>query len=233
MMRENQFPKNPIEQQAYIEFERNLAPKVSSYISFAMAVENDLLGVKSQIETGDFSLRRFFNGVNFNRIKTDNDGLALEDDFQSLLGSELNHASGGRYGVSLESILPGGTRRDVLCQIDDFKATIELKMSERWTVEHYLEALEKQLQGQYMMAENSKIGFFVIVLQTRGRTWMLPGGGRIGFDQLLELLQKKALEKAVADSALFLRVIGIDASPKADFRQERAVKTGGKVDVVK
>jgi len=225
MMREDQYPRALLEQRAYSEFERNLAPQVSSYVSFAMAVENDLLTVKSQIETGDFSLRRFFSGISFDRIKTDNDGLALEDDFQSLLGSELNHASRGRYTVALESILSGGTRRDVLCQKEDYRATIELKMSERWTVEHYIEALEKQLQGQYMMAENSKIGFFVIVLQKKGRNWDLPDGARIEFDQLLELLQKRAREKSAADSALFLRVIGIDASPKSDFRQERTVKT--------
>jgi hypothetical protein len=233
MMREEQYPRNQIEQRLYLEFERNLAPKVSSYINFAMAVENDLLTVKSQVETGDFSLRRFFNGISFDRVKTDNDGLALEDDFQSLLGSELNHASGGRYAVSLESILPGGTRRDVLCQMDDFKATIELKMSVRWTVDNYIEALEKQLQGQYMMAENSKIGFFVIVLQTKDRKWDLPGGGQIGFDRLLELLKKVALQKQIADNSLYLRVIGIDASPKADFRQERTVKPATKAGTVK
>lgn len=224
-MREDQHPRVQIEQRAYSDFERNLAPEVSSYVSSAMAVENDLLTVKGQIETGDFSLSRFFSGISFDRIKTDNGGLALEDDFQSLLGSELNHASRGRYTVALESILPGGTLRDVLCQKDDYRVTIELKMSERWTVDDYIEALEKQLQGQYMMGENSKIGFFVIALQKKGRTWDLSGGGRIEFDQLLELLQKKAKEKSEADSALFLRVIGIVASPKTDFRQERAVKT--------
>jgi hypothetical protein len=150
---------------------------------------------------GDFSLRRFFNAVNFNRIKSDNDGLALEEDFQALLGSELNHAASGRYLVALEPILPGGTRRDVLCQVDSFRATIELKMSMRWTVPQYVEALEQQLQGQYMMAENSKIGFFVIVLQ-EAKKWNVPGGGRVDFDGLLSLLREKAREKEIADSSV-------------------------------
>jgi hypothetical protein len=66
--------------------------------------------------------------------------------------------------VTLESILPEGTRRDVLCQKGSLRATVELKMSLRWTLEDYAEALEKQLQGQYMMAPNSKIGFFVVEL---------------------------------------------------------------------
>ena len=83
------------------------------------------------------------------------------------------------------------------------------------------------------MAENSKIGFFVIVLQKQNRKWDLPGSNRIGFGRLLELLQKKAQEKAATDSALFLRVIGIDASPKTDFRQEHTTKAAARAGSVK
>src|SRR5262249_53762250 len=93
MMREEQYARKPIAQTEYLEFERDFAPRVSDYKAFAMAVETDLLTVKSQIETGEFSLRRFFNSLSFERIKTDNDGLALEEDFQALLGSELNHVA--------------------------------------------------------------------------------------------------------------------------------------------
>ena len=221
MMREEQYAKKPISQTDYLEFERRFAPRVSEYMAFAMAVETDLLTVKSQIETGDFSLRRFFNSLNFNRIKTRNDGLALEEDFQTLLGSELNHAAGSRYAVTLEPILPEGTRRDVLCQTGSLRATVELKMSIRWTLADYIEALDKQLQGQYMMAPNSKIGFFVVVLQKQ-RTWNGPDGKRIRFDELLGILKNKAREKEIADSSVFLRVIGIDATPKENFRSARS-----------
>lgn len=223
MMREEQYAKKPIPQNEYTEFERSFAPKVSEYIEFAMAVESDLLRVKNQLETGEFSLRRFFNSLNFNRIKTDNDGLALEEDFQALLGSELNHATAGRYVVTLESILPEGTRRDVLCQTGPLRATVELKMSLRWTLADYIEALEKQLQGQYMMAPNSKIGFFVVVLQEQ-RTWKGPDRNYIGFDELLSLLKSKAREKEIDDSSVYLRVIGINATRKEDFRSARPVK---------
>lgn len=220
MMREEQYAKKPIAQTDYLEFERSFAPRVSEYMAFAMAVETDLLTVKSQIETGDFSLRRFFNSLNFNRIKTDNDGLALEEDFQALLGSELNHAAGSRYVVTLEPILPEGTRRDVLCQTSSLRATVELKMSLRWTLADYIEALEKQLQGQYMMAPNSKIGFFVVVLQKQ-RTWDGLDGKPIGFDEILGILKSKAREKEIADRSVYLRVIGINATPKEDFRSAR------------
>ncbi|MBR0775824.1 H-NS histone family protein [Bradyrhizobium diazoefficiens] len=227
MMREAQYTKQPIAQADYPEFERSFAPVISDYIAFAMAVETDLLTVKSEIETGDFSLRRFFSSVNFKRIKTDNDGLALEEDFQALLGSELNHVAGGRYEVTLESILPEGTRRDVLCQANSLRATVELKMSLRWTLADYIEALEKQLQGQYMKAPNSKIGFFVVVLQKQ-RKWDGPDGKSIKFDELLAILRDRARKKEIADNSVFLRVIGIDATPKEDFRAAKnAIKIAG------
>ncbi|MFC1748020.1 H-NS family nucleoid-associated regulatory protein, partial [Pseudomonadota bacterium] len=223
MMREEQCTKKPIAQTEYLEFERSFAPSPSEYIEFAMAVETDLLTVKNQIETGEFSLRSFFNSVNFNRIKTDNDGLALEDDFQALLGNELNHAAGDRYAVTLEPILPERTRRDVLCQTGSLRATVELKMSRRWTLNDYIEALEKQLYGQYMVAQNSKIGFFVIVLQKQ-RRWVGPDGKYIGFDELLNILKDKAREKEIVDSSVHLRIIGIDATPKENFRSAKKVR---------
>ncbi|AOE88110.1 hypothetical protein [Pseudomonas sp. TCU-HL1] len=218
MMREEQFATTPIAQTEYFEFERSFAPRISTYVEFAMAIETDLLTAKSQIETGEFSLRRFFNLLTFNRIKSDNEGLALEEDFQALLGSELNHTAGGRYTVTLESILPEGTRRDVLCQSGTLRATVELKMSVRWTLNDYLQALKDQLQGQYMMAPNSKIGFFIVVLQKK-RKWKSPEGKWIGFDEVIAILKNKAREEEIKDSSVFLRVIGIDASPKEDFRE--------------
>lgn len=217
-LREEQAYVVPVAQQNYVTFERDFAPPVTEYTAFAQAVHNDLLTVKRDIEHGEFSLRRIFNLVVMKHIKTDTEGLALEEDFQALLGSELNHACGGRYVVTLEPILPAATRRDVLCQVGDFRATVELKMSERWTVADYLVALAEQLRGQYMQAPNSKVGFFVVVLQRR-RTWDNPAGGKLNFDGLISLLEQKALELQATDPALFLRIVGIDAAPQHDFRK--------------
>ena len=222
-MREEEAYVAPVAQQSYATFERDFAPPLTGFTQFAQAVHNDLLAVKRGIERGEFSLRRFFNLVVMEHIKTETEGLALEEDFQALLGSELNHASGGRYGVTLEPILPAATRRDVLCQAEELRATVELKMSERWTVADYLVALSEQLKGQYMQASNSKIGFFVIVLQ-RHRKWVDPAGGEVDFAGLIGLLEAKALELQADDPALFLRIVGIDAAPQADFRETMAAK---------
>jgi hypothetical protein len=220
-MREEEAYVAPVAQQDYDRFERDFAPPVTGFLQFAQAVHNDLIAVKREIEYGEFSLRRFFNLVVMHHVKTDTEGLALEEDFQALLGSELNHASRGRYGVALEPILPAATRRDVLCQAGGMRATVELKMSERWTVADYLVALTEQLKGQYMQAADSKIGFFVVVLQ-RQRTWDNPAGGKLDFAGLIRLLEAKALALQAGDPALFLRIVGIDAAPQADFRQSMA-----------
>ncbi len=220
-MREDEAAIPPLAQQNYDKFELDFAPPVTSYVSFAQTVHDDLLAVKRSVEQGEFSLRRFFNSLTFEHVKTDTEGLALEEDFQALLGSELNHVCLGRYGVTLEPILPDSTRRDVLCQIGDLRATVELKMSIRWTLEDYLVALEHQLKGQYMQSANSKIGFLVVVLQ-KERRWNLPSGGTVDFPGLLDILRAKARELQTADSCLFLRVVGIDATAKEDFRAVRA-----------
>lgn len=220
-MREEEAFVAPLPQQDYSKFERDFAPPVTDFIQFAQAVHNDLLAVKRDIEIGEFSLRRFFNQIVMDHIKTDNEGLALEEDFQALLGSALNHASRGRYDVTLEPILPAATRRDVLCQVKEFRATIELKMSERWTVPDYLVALSEQLRGQYMQASNSRIGFFVVVLQ-RQRKWKSPTGGLIDFAGLIRLLELRALELQAENPTLFLRIIGIDAKPQPDYRKSLA-----------
>lgn len=220
-MREEEAYVVPVAQQNYAKFERDFAPPVTGFTAFAQAVHNDLLAVKRDIEHGEFSLRRMFNLVVMEHIKTETEGLALEEDFQALLGSELNHASGSRYVVTLEPILPAATRRDVLCQVGDLRATVELKMSERWTVADYLVALEEQLKGQYMQTPNSKVGFFVVVLQRR-KKWDNPAGGKLDFDGLIALLKQKALELQATDPALFLRIVGIDAAPQDDFRKTMA-----------
>ena len=223
VMREDEAAMPPLPQAAYDKFEHDLAPPVTDHSSFAHAVHNDLLKVRRDIERGEYSLRRFFSSIMFEHVKTDSDGLALEEDFQSLLASELNHASRGRYTVTLEPILPELTRRDVLCQAGTSRATIELKMSERWTLDHYMTALDMQLKGQYMRAPDSKIGFFVVVLQ-RPRKWRRSGAGSIDFERLLEILAARARELQAADPALFLRVVGIDATPVQGFRSPKPAR---------
>jgi hypothetical protein len=221
-MRENQAARPPIPQQRYNDFERHFTADVTDTTSFAMAVHSDLLAVKYNIEQGEFSLRRFFSDLSFKRLTSDEEGLALEVDFQRLLASELNHLANGRYSVTVEPHTAEAKRRDVLCSKGDMYASIELKMSERWTLEQYVEAMEKQLVGQYMRHRKATTGFLVVVLQKVGRTWLDTATGRkVDFNGLLAILRSKALELEAKNRTRYLRVIGIDATPPVNFRNAK------------
>lgn len=223
-MREAQFSRPPLAQQKYNDFERDFTADAADTTSFAMSVHSDLLAVKYDIEWGEYSLRRFFTDVALkkrakNKTEGEKEGLALEADFQSLLASELHHHSKGRYSVTVEPHTAESKRRDVLCSKGDMSASIELKMSMRWTLERYEEALEQQLVGQYMRHRKATTGFLIIVLQEEGRTWNDPKtGGKVDFKGLLAILSEKALRLESRDRRRYLRVIGIDATKPKNFR---------------
>ncbi|MGF6368012.1 hypothetical protein OKW40_000762 [Paraburkholderia sp. RAU6.4a] len=225
-MRERQFAKAPLSQISYDQFENDFKADVTDTLSLAMAVHSDLLAVKYDIERGEHSLRNFFSALDFTRVNKkgvlgEQAGLALEVEFQRLLASELNHHALGRYSVTVESNTAESKRRDVLCSRNDWRASIELKMSERWTLDDYVIALERQLLGQYMRHNKATIGFLVLVLQTKDRRWKnLETGKTVGFDELLSLLGKKAQALESKNRSLYLRVIGIDATAPDDFRKK-------------
>lgn len=230
-LRERQFTREPLAQVRYDQFERDFRGDVTGTTSFAMAVQADLHAVRYDIERGDHSLRSFFSEVDFTRINSPGTngakaGMALEVHFQRLLASELNHHARRRYSITMEPHTAESKRRDVYCSKGDWGASIELKMSERWTLEEYLVALEDQLVGQYMRNNKATIGFLVLVLQ-RDRRWKDPVTGRLTltFADVLSALSLKAQALEAADRSRYLRVIGINAVEPADFRAKPPSKT--------
>ena len=229
-MRENQFSRSPIAQQNYNAFEENFRGQITDTISFAMKVHSDLLAVKYDIEYGEYSLRRFFTKVAFKkRYNTveegDRETLALEADFQCLLASELHHHSDGLYSVTVEPHTAESNRRDVLCSKGEMFASIELKMSRRWTLEMYEKTLEDQLVGQYMRHSKATTGFLVIVLQEPNRKWKDSNTREtFNFNQLIDRLSQKALQLMSKNRNRYLRVIGIDATEPENFRNTSKTK---------
>jgi len=222
-MREAQSARPPLAQLKYSDFERNFTADVTDTTSFAMKVESNLLAVKYDIEQGEYSLRRFFTEVSMkkqpkSKAEGDKEGLALEADFQRLLASELHHHAKGLYTVTVEPHTAESKRRDVLCSKGNMFASIELKMSRRWSYEDYEVALEKQLVGQYMRHNKATTGFLIIVLQ-EARTWNNPmSGKKLDFGAVLAMLRDKALALESKDRQRYLRVIGIDATKPENFR---------------
>jgi hypothetical protein len=226
-LRERQFARQPFPQAKYDQFEKDFRADATDSLSFAMAIHSDLQAVKYDIERGEHSLRSFFSKLDFKHVhkkgqEGEKAGLALEIDFQRLLASELNHHACERYSVSVESHTAESKRRDVLCSRNDWRASIELKMSVRWTLDDYVEALERQLVGQYMRHNMAMTGFLVLVLQTKDRQWKNPATGKmVGFDEVLTILREKAQALESNNRSMYLRVIGIDATTPSDFRKDR------------
>lgn len=222
-MREAQSARPPLAPLKYSDFERTFTADVTDTTSFAMKVESDLLAVKYDIEQGEYSLRRFFTEVVMTKhpkrkSEGDKQGLALEADFQSLLASELHHHSKDLYTVAVEPHTAESKRRDVLCSKGSMFASIELKMSRRWSYEDYEVALEKQLVGQYMRNNKATTGFLVVVLQ-EARTWNDPKTGKkLDFEAILAMLRENALALECKHRKLYLRVVGIDATKPKNFR---------------
>lgn len=223
-LREQQFTRKPLPQLKYAKFEEDFCGDINGTTSFAMAVHTDLRAVRYDVERGEHSLRSFFSDVDFTRANKKGAegkkaGLALEAHFQKLLASELNHHARARYSVTVESHTAEAKRRDILCSKDDWRASIELKMSARWDLKDYLVALEDQLVGQYMRHNKAMTGFLVLVLQTKGRQWTDPKTKKkLNFQQVLAILSAKAQELEAKDRRRYLRVIGIDATKPDDFR---------------
>lgn len=223
-LRERQFTREPLAQVKYAKFEEDFRRDVTGTTSFAMAVHADLRAVQYDIERGEHSLRSFFSEVDFRRVNKkgaegEKAALALEAHFQRLLASELNHHARARYSVTVESQTAEAKRRDILCSKDEWRASIELKMSARWDLTDYLVALEDQLVGQYMRHNKATTGFLVVVLQAKGRQWTDPKTRKkLNFQQVLAILSAKAQELEGRDRTRYLRVIGIDATMPDDFR---------------
>ncbi|MBK0115441.1 MULTISPECIES: hypothetical protein [unclassified Delftia] len=223
-LRERQFTREPLPQVKYAKFEEDFRGEVTGTTSLAMAVHADLRAVKYDVERGEHSLRSFFSQVDFMRVSKkgtegEKAGLALEALFQRLLASELNHHARTRYSVTVESQTAEAKRRDILCSKDDWRASIELKMSARWNLTDYVAALEDQLVGQYMRHNKATTGFLVVVLQTKSRQWIDPKTKKkLNFQEVLAILSAKAQELETKDRTRYLRVIGIDATTPDDFR---------------
>jgi hypothetical protein len=238
-LRERQFAREPLPQVKYAKFEEDFRGDVTGTTSFAMAVHADLRAVQYDVERGEHSLRSFFSEVDFTRVNKkgaegEKAGLALEAHFQRLLASELNHHARARYSVTVESQTAEAKRRDILCSKDDWRASIELKMSARWDITDYLVALEDQLVGQYMRHNKATTGFLVVVLQTKVRQWTDPETRKkLDFQQVLAILSAKAQELEAKDRTRYLRVIGIDASTPDDFRAATKKRNARKIITTK
>ena len=162
-------------------------------------VLNRLTDIKDDVERSDNSLREEVQEVPMS--------MCLGD---GLLESSMSDQGGGTPFRK--------RRRSTSRERPDLRAenprtspvSIEIKWANRWTFQKLLERLENQLVGQYLQAEQSRYGIYLLGMISRKRHWESPEGN-LTFSEMIERIMRRAEElKRNAPGIGGLRVVAID-----------------------
>jgi len=164
-------------------------------------VLNRLADIKNDVERSDNSLRE---EVPFR---------ADEYVLRRWLARKLTERSRNRYSVPQEEEIDQEERPDLRAENSSTEpVSIEVKWADNWTLPKLLERLENQLVGQYLRAERSKYGVYVLGTDGRKGHWEVSGG-KLTFGEVLEMVVRRADElKASRYDIADLRVVAIDFS---------------------
>lgn len=165
---------------------------------------NRLRDVQYSLAHDDFSLRSAFNPQK---------GEVLEEPVQNFLAKELDTSRRGQYEVVREPEVARKKKPDIRLVNPRCAGptTIEIKIAERWTVEMLEEALSSQLVEQYMKANRSNFGIYVICSSGPKGSWPTPEGTTIDFSGLISRLSELARQLLVETSWIQgLEVVPID-----------------------
>jgi hypothetical protein len=120
---------------------------------------------------------------------------ADEATLRSWLASKLRDQSRGRYVVPQEAEIDLAQRPDLRLEAPGVGSVpIEVKWADKWSGPELSERLENQLIGQYLRAHETHYGFYLLGHRGTKQQWQLSSGERVGFEQLQQVLQARALE---------------------------------------
>ncbi|KHK86560.1 UNVERIFIED_CONTAM: hypothetical protein LK11_76475, partial [Mumia flava] len=114
---------------------------------------------------------------------------------QAWLADRLRLAQGISYSIEREPETVQRKKPDLVftARAGNAKVPAEIKVAGSWTVAQLENALENQLCGQYLRAQDCREGIFVLVQQVqRTRGWELADGTLITFERLVQRLQDLA-----------------------------------------
>jgi hypothetical protein len=130
-------------------------------------------------------------------------GLPDETAVQVWVADRLDLKKGSSYSVERESRVVEEKEPDVRLRAKASAATlpIEVKVTDRWTLEELEAALVAQLCGKYLRARNACHGILLIVnRRDRARGWKLKGTGTyLTFDEVVAHLKNMAREISARD----------------------------------
>jgi hypothetical protein len=161
-----------------------------------------LLDIKYYVERSENSPRE--------EIRSDWNESAL----RRWLQRKLEERSRNSYTIPQEVEIDRAQRPDLYFECPGVSPVpVEIKWADnQWTAKDLLERLENQLVGQYMRAKNVCHGIYLVGYRGNKHHWEHPTERRrIGFDELVKLLENKAIEIEKSLCGVFgIRVISID-----------------------
>ena len=140
-----------------------------------------------------------------------------ENVMQRTLARRLKDRANHAYKIDREAEVTNARKTDVRLRsvCGDQQAVIELKLANNgWSMRDLLNALERQLVGQYLQHDDCKAGCLLITI-AKDRTWEHPETRAcLEFPEMITLLRKRAAEIAEElGHAARIGVIGIDLRP--------------------
>jgi hypothetical protein len=162
-------------------------------------VLNRLTDIKDDVEHSDNSLRE--------EVQPDADEYVL----RRWLHRKLQERARQRYTIPQEEEIDQEERPDLRAENPrTAPVSIELKWADNWSLDELLERLENQLVGQYLRAERSRYGIYVLATDGRKGHWRSPDGN-LDFNQVIERVTRRADElRRTRPGIGDLRVVSID-----------------------
>jgi hypothetical protein len=132
--------------------------------------------------------------------------LTNEVDVQNWVADRLRLKQGRSYSIEREPIVIGEKKPDVRfrAKATDASVAMEIKVAESWTLRELENALEYQLCGRYLRANDGRHGILLLVHQgARSKGWKDTNTGRfLSFAEVMTYLTGRAelIASGVRDS---------------------------------
>ena len=140
--------------------------------------------------------------------------IGTEAEMQRNLAREFRQRGNGVYNVTREEEVADKKHPDIRLSVAnrDLKAAIEVKIADNWTPTELKEALENQLDGQYLRHSTCRAGCLLLTYHGRRQYWIHPEiRKRMMFLELVALLKGKARDIENASTrGIRIAVFGLD-----------------------
>ncbi|MDP1562029.1 MAG: hypothetical protein Q8M16_11680 [Pirellulaceae bacterium] len=161
--------------------------------------------LKFDLEDGDSSIA----GILLN--------VARETDHRIYIGGWLRDRANGKYSIPQEEELADAKRPDFRIHLAaiDAPVPVELKIADNWTGSVLFERLENQLCGDYLRAQNSMCGVFLLLYRGQKKHWRRSPSKKLDFNELLVELQYFVDDQIANKPGIkAVKVIGIDLTKR-------------------